>query len=357
MTLYRFGFQRLLPNLAPEGRSGGGGDVTTGGGASPSGPATSPPPSGPSGDSLGSFRGESGAPGASPGTSPTPSPSGTPGAPDASNAAYDFLGDVFGTPTTSLAAPTPAPASPGAAEPQLAPAPAQQVPQPEAQPTAAPQAAQAQPGQVQQPQQGTQVPSQAGPSASYDPADPVSLARGLVENYAAAVDHLAERFALSPQDLEALETDVGGQIPRILARHAVYMQAQFLTQLGNIVPKMIERQQEVQTRHATNVDAFYRAWPSIDRVKHDPVVREVARTFRQMNPQMPTEQMIEAIGPYVLMKLGLPLTAMTRPGAAQSARATPRGNGATHFQPAAPGAVSVHQSPVDDPFGYMGARE
>ena len=343
-----FSFQRPLC-LAPDGPAGSGGSSTGSAGAGPSGP---------SGDSLASFRGSEPSAGTgSQASQPTPAaPSGGSDAPH--DASYDFLNEVFdspqATPSTS-AAPTVAPATPGTAQPQAQPAqPApQQAPQaPEVQ-TAQPQVpAQAQPGPTAQ-----QPPS----SPQFDPADPVSLARGLVENYDAAVTHLAQGvFAMSPQELEALETNVGGEVPRLLAKTVVYMQTQMLTQLGRIIPQMLQRHGEVQTRHTKNVDAFYQAWPSIDRTKHDQKVREIAQTFRQLNPDVPTEKMIETIGPFVLMQLGLPLVAMARgaaPGAPATTAARANGSRPTHFTPAAPGAVTVHQSPVEDPFGFLGAQE
>jgi hypothetical protein len=322
-------------------------DDLGGGGSSP------PAGSGTSGGSSGSSSS-----GSSPGvSSPVPTDSaasgGDPGTPGpASGSEYNFLNEIFGDTSTSPppAAPTPVQA------PQVEAAPAQVAPVPPPQPVAAPApapaqspAAQAQPGQTQPPAQGA--------SESFDPADPVSLARGLVQNYDAAIQHLASTaFALSPQDMEALETDVAGTVPKLLARVAVYMQAQVLTQMGRIIPQMIQRQGEVTSTHSRNVDSFYTAWPSIDRTKHDGAVREIASRFRQLNPDMPTDKMIETIGPYVLMSLGLPLVPMAKPGAAQrSAAPRPTNGQVQHFQPAAPGAVTVQQQPVDDQFGYMGA--
>lgn len=273
-----------------------------------------------------------------------------------SDSQYDFMNEVFGgppsTPPAPSAAPTPAQAAP-AATPAQAPAPAaapQQPAQPApAQPAQAPDPAQAQPGQVQQ---------QPAPSAQFDPADPVSLARGLVENYDAAVNHLATNvFAMTPQELDALEANVGGEVPRLLAKAVVYMQTQMLTQMGRIIPQMMQRQTEVTSRHSQNVNSFYQAWPSIDRTKHDAHVRQIASTFRQLNPDVPTDKMIETIGPYILMQLGLPLVPMAKPGAPTARPAAVRQNGSQPFQPAAPGAVTVHQEPVADPFGYMGAQE
>lgn len=327
--------------LSPDG-VGGGGSVQLA--EAPSSAPSSSPASEPSGGSPGP-------------SSQTPAPAAAPGGSEASS--FDFLNSVFDAPTPS-ASPSPAPDAPAqvapgappaqAQPPQVAPpqpvAPAAQPAQPSAQPAA-------QPGPSQQ---------QPAISPPFDPSDPVSLARGLVENYDAAVEHLATSvFAMTPQELEALETNVGGEVPRLLAKAVVFMQTQNLTQLGRLIPLMMQKHSTVQQAHTKNVDAFYAAWPSIDKAKHADKVREIAMTFRQLNPEVPTAQMIETIGPFILMQLGLPLVPMTKagPGAVAPAAQLPRPNGSqpTHFQPAAPGAVTVHQAPVGDPFAYMGAQE
>lgn len=266
---------------------------------------------------------------------------------------YGFLDDIFGAQgqgapkSTSPATPTPSPTPAAVAQPQAPPTVAQQPQAPSDPAQAAPPV---QATAQAQPDQGTQ-----GPQASFDPADPVSLARGLVANYDAAVNHLASGpFALSPQDMEALETDVAGTVPKLLARAAVYMQTQVLTQMGRIIPQMIQRHGEVTKVHGQHVDAFYSAWPSIDKAKHAALVNEMGWKFRQLNPDMPTEQMIEALGPFILARLGLPQVAMTRAAAAAPRPQRATNGQTTHFQPAAPGAVTVQQTEVQDPFGYMG---
>jgi hypothetical protein len=344
----RFSFQSSTSFIPPglcsigEGVPGGGG--LSGGSVALAGEGAGGGSSSGSGPSTGA-----------PSTVPTAEPSAPSGGSDPS---YDFLNQVFDAPTPSAtpapATPTPAQAAPAATPAQAQPAqpaPTQPV-APVAQPAPAPGQPQAQPGQPQQ---------QPAASVQFDPADPVSLARGLVENYDAAVDHLASTvFAMGPAELEALETNVGAEVPRLLAKAVVFMQTQNLTQLGRIIPQMLQRHSEVTTRHSKNVDSFYAAWPSIDRAKHDTQVRQIAQTFRQLNPDVPTDKMIETIGPFILMQLGLPLVPMAKPGprvaapAAQPAR--PNGSQPAHFQPAAPGAVTVHQEPVADPFGYMGAQ-
>jgi len=207
--------------------------------------------------------------------------------------------------------------------------------------------------QAQVPQEPTQQPPAVGrQSPLFDPADPISIARALKENEAAAIDHVAQTvFALRPEELQALEADVAGTVPKLLAKVMVTTQQQVLSQLGRFVPMMIQRHQEVVQRHTASVGEFYKAWPQIEQAKHDLVVREMGAQYRQMNPNATTAKMIQDLGPFVMMRLGIPLTGQVlaprqnAPAAAQQP-----------FVPAGPGSVG-HQTPIEPgAYDYLGGQ-
>ena len=348
MFLRQFSFQRI-PLLAPDGVSGGDSSSGAGSGAGTNSPTPSGTTSSPSPSAAPSST-PSSAPSASPSSAPT-SPSASPpaGSPTPGPSGADFnFSSIFEEPVQVQTEPT---------------APTQVVPQAPVQPPAAAPEQVAQPVQPQVAtpvtgQQETQVQQQPTSRPQFDPADPVSLARGLVEHQAAAIEHLAQtQFGLSPQELEALESDPGGAIPRLLARTAVFMQQQFLTQLSRVVPMQIQRHGEVLQRHASNEDKFFAAWPQLDRAKHGTVIKELGQRYRQLNPDASLDQMIKDLGPFVLHRVGLPFAA---PGvaapAAQAAR--PASNGAAPqpqaFTPASPG-VAVHTQQIEDAgYGFLG---
>ena len=94
-------------------------------------------------------------------------------------------------------------------------------------------------------QPATATPQTAAPQsgAEFDRYDPGLLASHLTRNEAQALDYVAENvFKLSPQDVEALETNAVDIIPKLLARVFVKSQQNVLRQLANIVPTMIQRQ-------------------------------------------------------------------------------------------------------------------
>jgi hypothetical protein len=287
-----------------------------------------------------------------PGSTPSPAPS-TPSSSEGQS--YNFMSEVFGdsgTPEPAKAEPQPAPQPAPQEQPQPAPAPA-----PPAQ--AAPQEA---PAQVPASSPPGAQPTTAVEPQKFDPADPISLARGLDENREAAIEHLATTvFKLEPKELEELEVDVAGTVPKLLAKAVVFAQTQFLTQLSRVVPLMIQRHGQVTERHQQNLGEFYAAWPSLDKVKHGQAVNEIAVRYRQMFPNATKEQMIEHIGPMILATVGLPITAMHRgavapgkPNGGQPRPGTPRAVG---FVPAAPGTVAQTTTVPEDPWSFMGPEQ
>ena len=336
------------PSAAPAGASSG----SSSGGSGLSGPSGS---NGSSGTS--SFRQPS-----SPSSSvsdPVPSSSGADGE------SYDFMSEIFGQQASQ--------AEPAVRAPTAQPAVSQTEPvqQPPGQVPAAAPVDPAQPTSQQPPavsgQQGEAVtqPGQQQPSSGprFDPADPISIAHGLEEHQAAAVEALANGvFRLEQKDLEALEVNVGAEVPKLLAKAVVHAQIQFLTMMGKMMPQMLARHSAVTRMQSSAEDSFYRAWPQLDRAKHGRLVAELGLRYRQMNPNDTAEQMIERLGPFALSAAGLPLVAMTRAAAGQQ---QPQTNGQHQprpqpqvFQPANPGTVvSTQPVPGADAFGYLGQQE
>lgn len=192
------------------------------------------------------------------------------------------------------------------------------------------------------PQVATATPSPQGESPPPSPADPASMARLLVTNEQAAIDYMAaNEFALSAAEIEALETDAVGMIPKLLARAVVRSQAMTLQHLARSVPAMF--QQFLTTMKATSEGegAFYARWPSLKSPTHGELIKRVAQTYRIANPTVPREQMIEEVGAMVmqLAKLPQPQVAATSNGS--------RPPQPSPFVPAGAGSVTAPQ-PVEE---------
>lgn len=280
-------------------------------------------------------------------------------------------------PGAASAAPT-TPSSDAAGDPSLAPydfeslfageAPAEMLPaatpevgvQPQTPVVPGTPPAGAEPAQAAQPTSpASETPSPSSPqetTPSLSPSDPDALARALIQHEAAAIEHLAESaFKFSPEELTALDTDVIGTLPKLMAKVMVKSQQMFMKNLSQIVPAMLDRHATTTAKSKENEDAFFSAWPQLDRTKHSDVVARFARVYRGANPTATREQMMQDVGLMVATHLKLPL------------QATPNGNG-THVTPSVPAAPRVQPSPwqpagatpglgatpTDDPFGYLG---
>lgn len=229
------------------------------------------------------------------------------------------------------------------------------TPTPARQPTPPPTATPSAPAQVAQPQPTQQTPVQPQapqPQASraepgipqgLDRYDPAQLASALVANEREMVEILATQVLnLSPQEIEALETNVVDAIPRLMARVLVQAQRSALSQMANILPVAIQRHNDVMSKATTAEQAFYKAWPQIDRGKYGQMVYGYASVFRQMYPQATLQDIVRHVGPMVMMAAGI---GGQSGGPAVGRAPTPRGNGRSPspspFVPAGAGAGPV----------------
>lgn len=328
----------------------------------------SPAPSAPSSPAPSSAPAPSGG-----GTSPAALPSGPTGGSQSpvsaetappSGEAFDFE-SIFsgstefegGLPPSK--APAPSPVSPPAEQPPaeqppaaIPPAAAAPVP-----PSASPEVAPA-PG-------ATAAPATTAPQAEpqpIDPYDPAVMSQHLAQHEAAAIEFVANsQFKLTPEESEALEQDVIGTVPKLLAKVFVKSQQNVLAQLGRMIPVMIQRQNEAMKRNTANEDKFYSRWPDIKRDKHHENVVRYAAVYRQMHPNATLEQMIEDLGPMIMMANKI-VPSMQAPGATsgQPARqpgALAPGNGRSPppspFVPAGAGPVTQQRAVAQEPWEAM----
>lgn len=260
-----------------------------------------------SGQSLGTGGSPSSGNGSAAAESPTtgtpPPSSGTPqtsetSAPSSGAEDLEFMFTTTETPSDSdlglAPAPTPQPAVQPAAPPATPPV------QPQA---PAPAVVQEPPAQTAGQQPPAQPPA-SGPEvpAGLDRYDPAQLAQALAANEPQLVEALAGQvLKLSPQEVEALETNIVDAIPRLMARVLVQAQKSALTQMANIMPMMIQRQTEVLRKANSAEETFYKAWPQLNMATHGQMVRNYAAVFRQMHPQSTLQDLIQHVGPMVMM--------------------------------------------------------
>lgn len=207
----------------------------------------------------------------------------------------------------------------------------------------------------------TALPSAAS-MPSLDPYDPGAIASALQANEAQAIEHLASTvFKLSSEEIEELETNTAVAVPKLFAKAFVKSQHNMLMQIGRLVPNMVMRQGSVTKRNAENEGKFYSRWPDIKSDAHGELVKRYAVTYRQMHPEATLEQMIEDVGPMVMMSAKIVPTLQSQVQVPAAPRNASPMNGSrvqpSPFTPAAAvsgGAVpqpnAVEMSPVESMF-------
>ncbi len=343
-----------VPLFGPNDPPSGGTTPPGGGGTPPATPSGGAPPT------------PSATPSAAPSSAPSPSPTSTPapspaagGVGETGATELDFS-SIFGDGpepapgATPAATPIATPPTPAAA-PQPPPVGAE-PPKPAATPKPEP-VAPAVPSPTVTPPPGA-PPTAAAPTL--DPYDPLALASELSKNEAMATEHVANTlFKLSAEDVEALEANVVETVPKLLARAFVKSQMVLLRQMGQMVPVMMQRQNKAIERNEKNSEAFYSRWPDIKKAEHGDLVNSYGAVYRQMHPDATKEQMIEILGPMVMMAAKI---VPSGPSAAPKANGNPVATPTTAGRPPQPppfvpatggGAEVAPTGPGQEPWEAM----
>lgn len=188
----------------------------------------------------------------------------------------------------------------------------------------------------------------SAPSAQLDPYDPGALFSALQKDEKTAVQHVAETmFKLSAEEIEALESNTVEVIPQLLAKGFVKAQMNMFQQMSRMIPAMMQKQTQMMQKHSENENKFYARWPDLKKDQHGNLVMQYASVYRQMNPSVSLEEMIEAVGPMVMMAAKVqPSLRPASPGAPAAVNGV-RPAQPSPFVPA--GAASGGASPATTP--------
>lgn len=323
---------RMFFDNGSDGAASGGSASSSSGGSAPSGgdaggavPSTSP-----AGDGGGTTTPAS--PASDPGST---APATTPSAPDANP--WEALG---GADDLDYLEVPPAVVPPAV----VPPAPVPVVPPVVVPPVATP------------PAQTPVAPAEAPPAAApLSPSDPVSIANALEQNRNEVMAHLAQtKFALSPEDITELETDVVAAVPKIMSR--VFLEAQMSMQkfLAQALPGMMKQYSTVTQANNDAETKFFDTHKELDikNPQHRSTAIRIASIYRKANPTIPLEQLIREVGPMVKMALGV--NAQT-PVAATPAQIPGQPRGGTGFRPAVNGGGGSSPAPAEQsPWAGLG---
>lgn len=233
---------------------------------------------------------------------------------------------------------------PAAPAPAATPAPVQQT-QP-AQP--APGAPQAAPAGPQQNPQGTPQASQVAQQPAAEQPEPGDFLGQLAQHREAMVEALSERFAISEEDAELLQTQPEAVLPRMAANIMFEAISSVHKQIQEFVPAIIEQHMRVQKAQAEAENAFYSRWPALKGLDGEKFARlsGIIKAYNTSNPQVPRERRIEEIGAIAHQVLGIPI---------QPVAAAPKRGATPAFRPAnggLPGNAQSTAGEVDEWAGF-----
>lgn len=335
---------RVQVLFAPEG-TGGSGEAASGAGESAGRASSSGASAAPSAPAAGGTA-------APPAASSSPSGASSPQAesPDPFAILGDDSDSMLEIPAAALDVGAPPPAKEVVVPPVQA---AEATPEPPAQqPPVAPAA-------VVPPSPSTSAPAVGAVSPHLDTTDPAAMATLLRQNEKALVDAIAStQFALSPEDVEAYETDPSKFAATMAAKTFVRVQTAMMNQLAQMLPRAIERHLAVTNVAKKNEEEFFAAWPQLDAAKHRETVMTYAKLYRAQNPGKSKAEMIQALGPVVMMAAGVPLAAVA-PVAPNGGPVAHSGNGVrppqpSPFVPAVGGPAAPPQQAEQNPWDILG---
>lgn len=148
-------------------------------------------------------------------------------------------------------------------------------------------------------------------------------------------------FALSPAQIEELETDAVAAVPKLLAQTHIRAVGTALNYIRNLVPGMIQRQVLEMAKAAEADRSFFKMWPSLSAAKHGGDIVAIARAMRAQNPAMAPDLLLRQVGAAVMAMHGI------APPAA-------RQNGSVVFRPATPGVVRTSAPVEENPVEGLG---
>jgi len=141
-------------------------------------------------------------------------------------------------------------------------------------------------------------------------------------------------YKLNDDELVRLDTEPDKIIPEMLAKTHVQIVQNVLSTVAQQLPAAISGYLQAEKEQTRLEDAFFNAWPQLDRTKDKAVVMQFASAYRSANPKATFAEMTKIVGAQALVALNKFQAAAPTP--VQNAPKTSVGNSA--FLPAASGS-------------------
>jgi hypothetical protein len=160
------------------------------------------------------------------------------------------------------------------------------------------------------------------------------------------IDSITPAFALSDDQIAALEENAPAELPKLLAGAYLRAVTTSLQYMRQIVPQIISQVQSENTIQQQAEQEFFSTFKGLNRNQHGHDIVRYANAFAQNNPGLNRQQLFQLVGTAVMAKYGVT-------GQAAAPRSTATRQPA--FQPASNSAPIVSRTPIDEsPFAALG---
>ncbi len=153
-----------------------------------------------------------------------------------------------------------------------------------------------------------------------------------------------QHYALNEQAAEDLNDNAGEAIPRLMSK--VYMDAvtASIGHVMSVLPQAVETALQVRDLTRTNEDAFYGAWPQLDKGQHHDAIVRLGMAYRQVDPNASLETFINNVGAQAIIALKIPM---------EAAPVEPVIAPVAPFQPAAASPPVATSAQKENPFSAL----
>ncbi len=175
-------------------------------------------------------------------------------------------------------------------------------------------------------------PSQSQPQLE-PPVSPTNYSAEQMKQFETeAMAELARNYSLTPEQLAQVEAEgMHAVLPQMLARAHINMMNSAMRLIQQQAPQTFRSMYQTENAKKVFAERFFTAYPALADNKHAPVVRDILKRARALDPSMSMDDLIQVVGTQASVKLKLPLG-----GGRGSVTPAPTASPSPTFAPSAP---------------------
>ncbi len=127
----------------------------------------------------------------------------------------------------------------------------------------------------------------------------------------------SHHYALTDEQAEEFDADIGKAIPKLAARLHMEVMQQSVAMIAGLLPKIMANVSQAQTHETQRETAFFKEWPELT-AHRDQVVR-LGGVYYQMNPKATFEEFVRDVGVQVAVSQKVDLSGR-QPAAVEAPR-------------------------------------